>query len=114
VSVNDQSVGADRVLSPGRPFVLRSAREPHGGAAGLRLVRVLYFAQLREQRGREEETLSTAARTPAELYADLARRFALPPPPEGMRVAVNEDFAVWDYRLEADDVVAFLPPFGGG
>jgi molybdopterin converting factor small subunit len=112
--VEDQPATPDHLLSPDRAFALRPARNTPGQGAGPRPVRILYFAQLRDQRGLPEETLSTLARTPAELYAELARRFALAPPPEGMRVAVNDDFAVWDYRLAADDAVAFLPPFGGG
>ena len=38
-------------------------------------VNIRYFALMREQAGRSEETLETTARTPADLYAELMPRY---------------------------------------
>jgi molybdopterin-guanine dinucleotide biosynthesis protein A len=85
-----------------------------GAARAARPLKVRYFALLREQAGRSEETLESTATTPRELYAELQRRHGLKLAPEFLRVAVNDDFGSWSQRLEPGDTVAFLPPVAGG
>ena len=75
---------------------------------------VHYFAELREQAGRGEEKLTTAAGTPAALYQELCRRHGFTLPARGVKVAVNDDFAAWHTRLQEGDRVVFIPPFAGG
>ncbi len=75
---------------------------------------VQYFAVLRDQAGRSEETVATEARTPRELYEVLRQRHGLKLLPEQLRVAVNDDFADWNRPLRAGDSVVFLPPVAGG
>ena len=77
-------------------------------------ITVLYFAQLRDRRGQERECLDTSAATLRALYDELAARFALPQPPRGIMVAVNEELVRWDGTLRDGDTVAFLPPVSGG
>jgi molybdopterin converting factor small subunit len=77
-------------------------------------IRILYFAELRERRGRPEETVETDARTPDAVYRELARRHGFRPAPEGMSVAVNDEMAGWDTELADGDTIVFLTPFGGG
>jgi molybdenum cofactor guanylyltransferase len=88
-----------------------------GGAASAAApiaVRVQYFAALRDQAGRSEETVTTTARTPRALYEELRALRKLQLRPEQLRVAVNEDFADWSRPLAAGDAVVFLPPVAGG
>lgn len=77
-------------------------------------LRVHYFAVLRDQAGRSEETVATGARTPRELYEVLRQRHGLKLLPEQLRVAINDDFADWNRPLRAGDSVVFLPPVAGG
>jgi molybdopterin-guanine dinucleotide biosynthesis protein A len=77
-------------------------------------LRVQYFALLREQAGRSEETLRSAARDARELYAELQTLRPLRLRPEQLRVAVNDEFADWARPLRDGDRVAFLPPVAGG
>jgi molybdopterin converting factor subunit 1 len=77
-------------------------------------IRVQYYALLREQAGRSEETLSTAARTPHELYAELRARYPFTLPAEMLRVAINAEFGEWSQSLNAGDAVVFIPPVAGG
>jgi molybdopterin-guanine dinucleotide biosynthesis protein A len=86
---------------------------PASASAGLK-IRVQYYALLREQAGRSDETLMTGARTPHELYAELRTRYPFTLPAEMLRVAVNAEFADWSRRLESDDAVVFIPPVAGG
>jgi molybdenum cofactor guanylyltransferase len=83
-------------------------------AVTARRIRVQYFALLREQAGRAEEAVTTAARTPRELYAELARRYPFSLGPEVLRVAVNSEFGEWSTPLADGDAVVFIPPVAGG
>jgi len=85
-------------------------RQPLEGVS----VKVQYYALLREQAGRSEETLMTAARTPRELYAELKSRYPFSLPPEMLRVAVNAEFGDWTQHLADGDSVVFIPPVAGG
>lgn len=77
-------------------------------------IRVQYYALLREQAGRSDETLTTRARTPRELYAELSARYPFTLPADMLRVAVNGEFGEWSQPLKAGDAVVFIPPVAGG
>ncbi len=77
-------------------------------------IRVQYYALLREQAGRSAEVLSTSARTPRELYAELAAKYPFTLPADMLRVAVNTEFGEWSQPLKAGDAVVFVPPVAGG
>ena len=79
-----------------------------------RTIHVQYYAVLREQAGRGEEVLQTAATTPAELYAELRQRHAFGLAREQLKVAVNSEFSDWMSPLEDNDAVVFIPPVAGG
>ena len=79
-----------------------------------REIRVQYYALLREQAGRSDETLSTRARTPRELYGELAARYPFTLSADLLRVAVNAEFGDWTQPLKAGDAVVFIPPVAGG
>ncbi len=83
-------------------------------AAAARRLTVQYFALLREQAGRGTESLVTAARTPRELYAELARRYPFTLDPSVLRVAINSEFGDWSAPLAEGDAVVFIPPVAGG
>lgn len=77
-------------------------------------VQLRYYALLREQAGRTAETVESPARTPAELYAELAARHGFRLAQAQVRVAVNSTFADWDRALADGDEVVFIPPVAGG
>jgi molybdopterin-guanine dinucleotide biosynthesis protein A len=77
-------------------------------------IRVQYFALLREQAGRSDESLVTTARTPRELYNELKERYPFSLAPEMLRVAVNTEFGDWAQPLSDGDAVVFIPPVAGG
>jgi molybdopterin-guanine dinucleotide biosynthesis protein A len=102
VNTVDEYERAMAALTPARPS--SSARE----------IRVQYYALLREQAGRSDETLVTAANNPLELYAELRARYPFTLPVEMLRVAINSEFGEWSRPLEAGDAVVFIPPVAGG
>jgi molybdopterin converting factor subunit 1 len=75
---------------------------------------VQYFALLREQAGRREEALASAAGTPQELYQELRQRHPFTLGSEVLRVAINSEFAEWSTPLRNGDTVVFIPPVAGG
>jgi molybdopterin-guanine dinucleotide biosynthesis protein A len=79
-----------------------------------RTLRVQYYAILREQAGRSEETLDTTAATPAELYDELRRRHPFQLAPAQLKVALNSEFSDWQTPLRHGDTVVFIPPVAGG
>jgi molybdopterin-guanine dinucleotide biosynthesis protein A len=77
-------------------------------------IRVQYFALLREQAGRSDESLVTSAHTPRELYDELKARYPFTLAAEMLRVAVNTEFGDWSQPLADGDAVVFIPPVAGG
>jgi sulfur-carrier protein len=77
-------------------------------------IRVQYYALLREQAGRSDETLTTSARDARELYAELSQRYPFTLPADMLRVAINAEFGEWSQPLKAGDAVVFIPPVAGG
>ncbi len=84
------------------------------------MITVCYFASIREQLGRERETLALpeGVQTVAELIQHLVdargeswRRVLLA---EKVLVARNQEVVGRDARLAEGDEVAFFPPVTGG
>lgn len=117
--------GADvHLIDQPDPHALDNANTPEEYAAAMstlgeapaatRRVTVQYFAVLREQAGRGSESLVTAARTPRELFAELAHRYPFTLDPAVLRVAVNSEFSDWSAPLADGDAIVFIPPVAGG
>jgi len=85
---------------------------PHD--AGDKRIKVQYYAILREQAGRSDESVVTGAHTPRDLYNELKSRYPFSLAPEMLRVAVNAEFGEWGQRLADGDSVVFIPPVAGG
>jgi molybdenum cofactor guanylyltransferase len=97
------------------PTELDNARQRMAQPAiAARELRVQYFALLREQAGRRDETVVTGAPTPRELFAELSARHGFTLAPEHLKVAVNSEFSDWSRPLAAGDHVVFIPPVAGG
>jgi molybdopterin-guanine dinucleotide biosynthesis protein A len=98
----------------------RSAAPASPGRAGPppapsdKQIKVQYYALLREQAGRSDESIITAAQTPRELYNELKSRYPFSLAPEMLRVAVNAEFGEWSHPLVDGDSVVFIPPVAGG
>jgi sulfur-carrier protein len=84
------------------------------------VIRILYFAWLRERTGRSEEELAMpqGVATVGELVEWLRARdaghAAAFANPRLVRAAVNQDFAAPDTPIHAGDEIAFFPPVTGG
>jgi len=78
-------------------------------------VTVRLFAALRDAAGAERVTLRLPAGTPAgAVWAHLPGELAGAPPPDALRWALNDDWALPGSPLRDGDVVAVLLPGAGG
>jgi molybdopterin-guanine dinucleotide biosynthesis protein A len=100
--------------APGSGAVSGSGGPQAPGAAADKRIKVQYYAILREQAGRSDESVVTAAHTPRDLYNELRARYPFSLAPEMLRVAVNAEFGDWSQRLADGDSVVFIPPVAGG
>jgi molybdopterin-guanine dinucleotide biosynthesis protein A len=91
-----------------------ASQENRPSASAGKTIRVQYFALLREQAGRSDESITTQARTPRELFDELKARYPFTLGPEMLRVAVNTEFGEWSQPLADGDTVVFIPPVAGG
>ena len=77
------------------------------------LIKVHYFARLRELTGKSEEVIEQDSLTVRELlnwaevtYPGFGK--------DTIHVAVNEEYALKDDMIKSGDVCAFIPPVSGG
>ena len=76
------------------------------------MIKILYFASLKEAAKRESEQVDAAGKTIAELKALLMERHSITL--DGAMTAVNEEFTEDETILYDLDTVAFIPPVSGG
>lgn len=80
----------------------------------MKKIQIRYYALLREQVGKSEESLTTNATTPAALFAELQTRYPFTLSPPQLKVAINAEFRDWHTPLNDGDSVVFIPPVAGG
>jgi len=77
-------------------------------------IQIKYFAALREQSGKSEETIKTDAETPGDIYSELKKKYQFTLDTDKLQIAVNDNYESFDYRLKDFDVLVFIPPVAGG
>ena len=77
------------------------------------MIKVSYFARLRELTGKAEETIDEKMMTVGELLGWAETTY----PGFGkdtVHVAVNEEYALEEDFIRSGDICAFIPPVSGG
>jgi molybdopterin converting factor small subunit len=77
-------------------------------------LRVRWFAAYREATGVGEESVRSAARTAAELFAEMTHRHQALGAYRRALVAINDEMMDWGAALADGDEVLFFPPVAGG
>ena len=77
------------------------------------MIRVLLFAHLQEEAGTSELQIEKENITVAQLKDVVANEYNVPVS-EPIMVAINEEYANEDDRVQSGDVVALIPPVSGG
>jgi molybdopterin-guanine dinucleotide biosynthesis protein A len=113
VNTPEEAEAAAQMLGPAAANKERLAKG-RAQESSSKTFRIEYFAVLREQAGRREEIIDSAAHTASELYEQLQKRHGFKLAPSQLKVAVNAEFCDWHSRLEHGDTVVFIPPVAGG
>lgn len=77
-------------------------------------IHIRYYAILREQAGKSEESLTTGAATPSALFDELKARYPFTLDAQQLKVAINAEFRDWQTPLKNGDTIVFIPPVAGG
>ncbi|MBC7386538.1 MAG: MoaD/ThiS family protein [Cryobacterium sp.] len=77
-------------------------------------IEVRYYASLREQAGKESETILTDCRTYGDLYEDLRRKYPFTLNLDMMQVAVDDAFVSMGAEIYSGQRIVFIPPMAGG
>ncbi|WP_409303310.1 molybdopterin converting factor subunit 1 [Peribacillus sp. SCS-155] len=77
------------------------------------MIKVLFFAQLKDDAGVEEAAVAANDWTVAQLKEHISSNFGVNGLTSVM-TAVNEEFADDETMLSDGDTVAFIPPVSGG
>ncbi len=80
----------------------------------MRKIHIRYYALLREQAGKSEESLMTNAATPAAVFDELRKRYPFTLDMPQLKVAINTEFSDWQTPLKDGDSLVFIPPVAGG
>ena len=80
----------------------------------MKSVHIQYFAMLKEQAGKSQETLLVSARTYGDLYLHLKNEHHFSLPLSMIQVAVNDGFSQLDREINEGDRIVFIPPMAGG
>jgi molybdopterin synthase sulfur carrier subunit len=78
-------------------------------------VKVLYFSQVKDKIGKNEEEIEFEGKTLKDLVDMLVNKY---PNIEDIlkrsMFAVNESYETMDYNLQDNDTIAIIPPVSGG
>jgi molybdopterin synthase sulfur carrier subunit len=78
-------------------------------------VKVLYFSQVKDKVGKNEEEIEFEGKTLKDLVDVLVNKY---PNIEDIlkrsMFAVNESYETMDYNLQDNDIIAIIPPVSGG
>lgn len=75
--------------------------------------KILFFAHLKDEVGKEFIHLDVSGKTVAELKEQLTKEYKLDRLDTAM-TAINEEFANDDDKIAEYDTIAFIPPVSGG
>ena len=80
----------------------------------MKKIKVLYYASMREQVGKNNELMETQAHDAAQLFEFLREKYSIALSKDILKVAVNNEFVSWKHPLKDGDEVVFIPPVSGG
>ncbi|OOR91087.1 molybdopterin converting factor subunit 1 [Moraxella caviae] len=87
---------------------------PNNEQANELRISVLYFASLAQAAQTDEEVLTVPSDDLGEIYDVLSAKYGFDLPKDKLAVAINHHFVTWQTKVQANDVVAFIPPVAGG
>ncbi|MBT4760664.1 MAG: MoaD/ThiS family protein [Bdellovibrionaceae bacterium] len=79
-----------------------------------KLIKVRYFAALREQAGIDQEKVSTQADTAEALYTELKNKYNFSLDIKNLKLSYNLNFSDFNQVIHNGDELVFIPPVAGG
>lgn len=77
-------------------------------------LKIIYFASLRDDTKKMQETFNTNASSVNGLYEELNDLYNFKIDKDHLKVALNEEYKNFDTKLTDGDTVVFIPPVSGG
>jgi molybdopterin synthase sulfur carrier subunit len=78
-------------------------------------VKVLYFSQVKDKVGKNEEEVEFEGKTLKDLVDVLVNKYPdIKDILKRSMFAVNESYETMDYNLQDKDIIAIIPPVSGG
>lgn len=77
-------------------------------------IKLIYFAKVRQMTGIDQEIISTTANNAREVYAELQKKYVFNFPEDYLKIAINEEYSLFDTELKSGDTLVFIPPVAGG
>jgi molybdopterin synthase sulfur carrier subunit len=78
-------------------------------------VKVLYFSQVKDKIGKNEEEIEFEGKTLKDLVDVLAKKYPdIKDILKRSMFAVNESYETMDYNLQDNNMIAIIPPVSGG
>lgn len=78
-------------------------------------VKVLYFSQVKDKVGKNEEEIKFERKTLKDLIDALVNKYPdIKDILKRSMFAVNESYETMDYNLQDNDMIAIIPPVSGG
>lgn len=79
---------------------------------------IIYFAQLREQRGLSNEKIDSNCKNLLELYDELKIKYKFGLFADDIKFAVNDELVdknrELNFKIKPGDKIVFIPPVAGG
>lgn len=73
-----------------------------------------YFASLRDAAQKESEIVEWEQGNAVQLYEFMRQSYGFSFPRERVRLVANNEIVAWNYELQPEDEIVFLPPVSGG
>jgi molybdopterin converting factor small subunit len=77
-------------------------------------VTIEYYAELREQAAKDNESIELEHTDATQLYSDLKKQYGFHSDWQKLRLAINHELVNWEQALADGDVVVFIPKVAGG
>jgi molybdopterin synthase sulfur carrier subunit len=82
---------------------------------GFAMITITYFAKIKELTGKEQEVLPITTMTVQEIKEWVSQTYiGFSQYASSVLVALNEEYALPEDRIQSGDIVAFIPPVSGG
>ncbi len=78
------------------------------------IITMRYFASIAEVVKKTEEQIDTSYSSAQELYEYIKKKYTIHYDISQIRMAVNDCYVGFSYKLQNADTIVFIPPVSGG